>query len=283
MAVNPDQNTNLRFTVAERDKFGHGDLSRTLTPPPRIYPHGPKAVPSDRQHGRCNRPRQDQGQGAVHCGRIGSGMTTAPALSPRRDCPAKTVSGTLRTGEKEVKLAQDETWEVLLARANDGDGAAFGQFLRAVTPSLRRIIQRRGDALPPDQHEDILQDVLLAIHLKRHTWRRQEPVRPWLYALARYKVVDAFRRRGASVTLPIEDFIEVLPEDTASLPLAARDADVMLAQIDARSALLVRAVALDGKTTEEAGAMLGLTAGTARVALHRAMRRLTDVAERMLK
>lgn len=33
MAVNPDQNTNLRFTVAERDKFGHGDLSRTLNPP----------------------------------------------------------------------------------------------------------------------------------------------------------------------------------------------------------------------------------------------------------
>ena len=108
------------------------------------------------------------------------------------------------------------------------------------------------EALPADQHEDILQEVLLAIHLKRQTWRRDAPVRPWLYALARYKVVDAFRRRGARVTLPIEDFADVLPEEHAAQPLSARDADVMLGLIDTRSASLVRAVALDGKMIDAA-------------------------------
>ena len=183
----------------------------------------------------------------------------------------------------EGRLQQDEVWETLLARANDGDGAAFARFLHAVTPSLRAVIRRRGDGLPPDQHEDILQEVLLAIHLKRGTWRRDAPVRPWLYALARYKVVDAFRRRGTSVTLPIEDFAEVLPEENAGVPLSERDADVMLGLIDVRSALLVRAVALDGKTAEEAGETVGMTPGAARVALHRAMRRLSGLAERMMK
>lgn len=183
----------------------------------------------------------------------------------------------------EGKLPQDDTWEFLLARANDGDGAAFARFLTAVTPSLRAVIRRRGDGLPADQHEDILQEVLLAIHLKRRTWRQGAPLRPWLYALARYKVVDAFRRRGAAVNLPIEDFADVLPEENAVTPLVTRDADVMLAQIDTRSAQLVRAVALEGKSAEEAGETLGLNAGAARVALHRAMRRLTLVAERMLK
>lgn len=182
----------------------------------------------------------------------------------------------------EGKLRQDDAWEILLARANDGDGAAFARFLTAVTPTLRAVIRRRGEALPHDQHEDVLQEVLLAIHLKRQTWRRGEPVRPWLYALARYKVVDAFRRRGAAVNLPIEDFAEVLPGEEAAPPLAARDAEVMLARIDGRSAHLVRAVALEGKSAEEAGETLGLTAGAARVALHRAMRRLAEVAERML-
>jgi RNA polymerase sigma-70 factor (ECF subfamily) len=180
-------------------------------------------------------------------------------------------------------LQQDDAWEILLARANDGDGAAFARFLTAVTPTLRAIIRRRGEALPPDQHEDVLQEVLLAIHLKRQTWRRGEPLRPWLYALARYKVVDAFRRRGATLTLPIEDFADLLPEENAATPLATRDAEVMLAQIDNRSAHLVRAVALEGKSAEEAGRTLGLTGGAARVALHRAMRRLSDAAERMLK
>lgn len=210
-------------------------------------------------------------------------MTTAFALSPSRDCAVLSASVRVVPAGMEGQLRQDEAWEVLLARANDGDGAAFARFLQAVTPTLRAVIRRRGDGLPPDQHEDILQEVLLAIHLKRQTWRRDAPVRPWLYAVARYKVVDAFRRRGASMTLPIEDFAEVLPEENVAVPLSERDTEVMLGMIDARSALLVRAVALDGKTAEEAGETVGLTAGAARVALHRAMRRLSGLAERMMK
>ncbi len=210
-------------------------------------------------------------------------MTTAFALSPSRDCAVLSASVRVVPAGMEGQLRQDEAWEVLLARANDGDGAAFARFLHAVTPTLRAVIRRRGDGLPPDQHEDILQEVLLAIHLKRQTWRRDAPVRPWLYAVARYKVVDAFRRRGASMTLPIEDFAEVLPEENVAVPLSERDTEVMLGMIDARSARLVRAVALDGKTAEEAGETVGLTAGAARVALHRAMRRLSGLAERMMK
>lgn len=210
-------------------------------------------------------------------------MTAALAFTPSCDWAARSGSVRLMQPRVEVRLQQDKLWETLLARANDGDGAAFARFLGTVTPTLRAVIRRRGEALPADQHEDILQDVLLAIHLKRQTWRRDAPVRPWLYALARYKVVDAFRKRGASINLPIEDFADVLHEENAATPLSTRDADVMLGLIDARSASLVRAVALDGKSAEEAGETVGLTAAAARVALHRAMRRLSDVAERMMK
>lgn len=210
-------------------------------------------------------------------------MTAAFTLSPSRDCAVRSASVKVMPSGMEGRLQEDEAWEVLLARANDGDGAAFALFLHAVTPTLRAVIGRRGDGLPPDQHEDILQEVLLAIHLKRQTWRRDAPVRPWLYAVARYKVVDAFRRRGASMTLPIEDFAEELPEENVAAPLSGRDAEVMLGMIDARSARLVRAVALDGKTAEEAGETFGMSAGAARVALHRAMRRLSGLAERMMK
>jgi RNA polymerase sigma factor (sigma-70 family) len=210
-------------------------------------------------------------------------MTISLSVSPRRECVSLSGSARLAEPRGVSRLKQEDTLESLLARANDGDGAAFVRFLIAVTPTLRSVIRRRGEALPADQHEDVLQEVLLAIHLKRQTWRRGDPLRPWLYALARYKVVDAFRRRGAAVNLPIEDFADVLPEENAVAPMVSRDTDVMLAQIDSRSARLVRAVALEGKSAEEAGLVLGLNASAARVALHRAMRRLTDAAERMLK
>jgi len=85
------------------------------------------------------------------------------------------------------------------------------------------------------------------------------------------------------VNLPIEDFADILPEEHGVTPLSGRDAEVMLGMIDARSASLVRAIALDGKTAEEAGATVGMTASAARVALHRAMRQLSGFAERMMK
>lgn len=209
-------------------------------------------------------------------------MTAAPVLLRGGGCAARVAPARLAViAVGEARLQEQETWETLLTRANNGDGAAFARFLRLVTPTLRAVIRRRGATLPDDQHEDILQEVLLAIHLKRGTWRPDLPVRPWLYALARYKVVDAFRRRGAAVHLPIEDFSEALPQDRADEPLSARDADRMLGLIDARSAALVRAVALEGESAEAAGQAVGLSAGAARVALHRALKRLAEIAGRM--
>lgn len=210
-------------------------------------------------------------------------MVTSMALSPRLAESGSPAPLRRAAVKKESRLQQDDTWETLLTRANDGDGAAFARFLQAVTPTLRAVIRRRGQGLPPDQHEDVLQEVLLAIHLKRQTWRQGTPVRPWLYALARYKVVDAFRRRGAAVNLPIEDFADLLPQEATAAPLSHRDAEAMLGLIDDRSAMLVRAVALDGQSAEQAGQAMGLSPGAARVALHRAMRRLSAFAERMMK
>jgi RNA polymerase sigma factor (sigma-70 family) len=170
------------------------------------------------------------------------------------------------------------TWEALLLAANAGDARAFARFLVVVTPILRGIVRSRGDFLPPDQHEDVVQEVLLTIHLKRHTWRSDSPVRPWLYAITRHKVTDAFRRRGKSVTLPIEDFLDVIETDGAPDPTAAHDTERLLAQIDRRSAEIVRAISLTGESSDEVARRLAMTDGAVRVVLHRAMRRLADFA-----
>lgn len=191
----------------------------------------------------------------------------------------KTCAATVLAREQILQPLTE--WEELLAAANAGDGRAFARFLVAVTPAIRTVVRARGRSLPPDQHEDIVQEVLLAIHLKRMTWETGTPVRPWLYAVARYKVVDAFRRRGRAVQVPIEDFAEVLEGDPAPEPLAERDAAHLLGQIDQRSAEIVRAISLEGESSGEVGARLSMTEGAVRVAFHRAMKRLSALGRRM--
>ncbi len=180
-----------------------------------------------------------------------------------------------------------EPWEALLAAANAGDGRAFARFLHGVTPTIRQVVRARAGSLPHDRQEDVVQDVLIAIHLKRHTWHPGAPVRPWINAIARYKAIDALRRGAARpVHLPIDDAVHVCGGPGADAAAQGPDApgdgalDALLARIDDRSARLVRAVALDGETAESAGARLGLRAGAARVALHRAIRKLTALHRR---
>lgn len=165
-------------------------------------------------------------------------------------------------------------WSVLLRAANAGDARAYGRFLQQVTPVLRGIVRARGAALGPETCEDVVQEVLLAIHTKRQSWREDAPVAPWLYAIARHKVVDAFRARGQRIWLPIEDFAGHLPAEPEGDPTARHDVDRLIGRLDPRAAGIVRAVGIEGESMAETGARLGLSEGAVRVALHRALRRL---------
>jgi len=175
---------------------------------------------------------------------------------------------------------QETEWASMLRAANGGDGRAYARFLRAVTPVLRGIVRARAGRMQADAVEDIVQEVLLAIHQKRHTWRDDDPLRPWLFAITRYKVVDAFRARGSMVHLPLEDFVDVLVAQTGTDPTAHRDMMAVIGHLDPRSAAIVTAVGIDGANIAETGRQMDMTAGAVRVALHRAMKRLAELRER---
>src|ERR1700710_3342846 len=104
-----------------------------------------------------------------------------------------------------------------------GDAAAYHRLLRAVTPVLRagarRGLARAGQ--PIDQSEDIVQEILLAVHLKRHTWDVDAPFAPWLFAIARNKLIDTLRRRGRRIFVNIDDFADTLPSEPAADTLPA--------------------------------------------------------------
>ncbi|MBU3030785.1 sigma-70 family RNA polymerase sigma factor [Paracoccus sp. XHP0099] len=148
-----------------------------------------------------------------------------------------------------------------------------------MAPVLRGLIRARAGGMDDGWCEDVVQETLMAIHLKRATWDSDQPLRPWVYAIARHKLVDAFRRRGRAVHLPVEDFAETLEAAPEPDGIERRDAATLIDRLPARDAALLRCLALEERGQAECGARLGLSPGALRVALHRALQRLARLRQ----
>src|SRR6195952_1245877 len=175
-----------------------------------------------------------------------------------------------------VREREDE-WTGLMRSAISGDSAAYHRLLKAVTPVLRAAA-RRGLARagqPVDQSEDIVQDILLAVHLKRHTWDANAPFAPWLFAIARNKLIDALRRRGRRVFVNIDDFSETIPSEAAEETVPAREVAAHLEALPARQREVLQSIAVDSASIKATAAKLSMSEGAVRVALHRGLANLT--------
>jgi RNA polymerase sigma-70 factor, ECF subfamily len=172
---------------------------------------------------------------------------------------------------------RDDEWTGLMRSAIAGDNAAYHRLLRAVTPVLRAAA-RRGLARagqPVDQSEDIVQDILLAVHLKRHTWDVTAPFAPWLFAIARNKLIDALRRRGRRIFVDIDDFAETLPGEAPAETVPAGEVAAKLQTLPARQREVLQSIAVDSASIKDTAAKFSMSEGAVRVALHRALASLT--------
>lgn len=156
-----------------------------------------------------------------------------------------------------------------------GDAPAYESLLSDLAVALRRTVRAlmaragRGNA----DVEDIVQEALLAVHLKRGTWNPAKPFAPWVNAIVRYKVVDALRRQKVRLHEQIEDIAEAVAAP-AEEEGAAGDVERLLVHLDARQQRIVRASSIEGRSMAEIAAELGMTGGAVRVALHRALKKL---------
>jgi RNA polymerase sigma-70 factor (ECF subfamily) len=157
-----------------------------------------------------------------------------------------------------------------------GDAAAYRRFLVSVTPHLRAMARRRCRTVGVSEGdvEDIVQEVLLAIHLKRGTWDPSRPLGPWIAAIVRNKLIDALRRRGRHVTVPIDDVIDTLGADDHTDGASSGEIDGLLAQLKAQQREIVKSISINGKSVRETADRLRMTEGAVRVALHRAIKTL---------
>ncbi|WP_068076834.1 sigma-70 family RNA polymerase sigma factor [Novosphingobium lentum] len=170
----------------------------------------------------------------------------------------------MRASEDQLK-----TWMV---EGLDGNAASHAALLRALVPVLRAFYRRRvgdGDAI-----EDIVQETLIAVHTRRISYDRERVFSAWLFAIARYKMIDHFRRTRQ--TCPIEDVEDILFaagfEDEAN---ARMDVDQLLAALPEKQARAIRETRIDGHSVADAARTAGISESDVKISVHRGLKALS--------
>lgn len=171
---------------------------------------------------------------------------------------------------------REAEWAVWMRAAIGGDERSYRQLLEALAPRLRTTARQRllrtgcGDG----DVEDVVQETMLAIHLKRHTWRVTEPIGPWIAAITRNKLIDVLRRRGRRAELPLDEVLEATLQADAEESGVSIDVTRVLADLGERQRNIIQLVSIEGHSARDAAQRLGITEGALRVALHRSLRAL---------
>jgi RNA polymerase sigma-70 factor (ECF subfamily) len=163
--------------------------------------------------------------------------------------------------------------KALMVATQAGDRSAQTRLLMLLAGHLRAYFVRRltGD---PGQAEDLVQETLLAIHMKRATYDPKQAFTPWAYAIARYKLIDFIRRSGGRRAVALEDAGDLLAEENPEEGAVRRDVTNLLNRLPARQRALMRDVKLQGLSMEEAADRAGMSVTAAKVSVHRGMKRL---------
>lgn len=163
----------------------------------------------------------------------------------------------------------------LWMRAQSGDEAAYAQALHRIARRLRGYLRRRMQSLP-DEVEDLVQETLLALHLQRGTYDPTLPVSAWVFAIARHKLIDLWRRRGRRDDLheAIDDVDETALAAAPDDGSAQRDLAKLLCELPEAQRQAILLTKVEGLSVAEASLRTGASESAIKVQVHRGLKRL---------
>ena len=165
-------------------------------------------------------------------------------------------------------------WDLLMAAAQRGDASAYRRLLSEVAVWLRAYHRRR---LPSAMIDDAIQETLIAVHVKRHTYDPGRPFRVWLAAIARYKWIDMIRSLHANSTELLDK--DIAEPDHEEATMSALSLERLLAALKPAQSQVIRLVKLQGFSIEEAAKVTGQSATLVKVNIHRGLKRLTSLLQ----
>ncbi len=172
-------------------------------------------------------------------------------------------------------MVVDEQCRTWMREALAGDTTAYRQLLEAIGPWLRALHAQHCSSADAD---DLMQETLLAIHQKRHTYDPAQPFMPWAAAIARYKRIDFYRHRQRLRETDLADDV-AMPTQTQNQALTGENreqVEKLLAALPREQSQVIRAVKLEGLSVQEAAVKLSRSLSWVKVNVHRGLKTLAQ-------
>jgi RNA polymerase sigma-70 factor (ECF subfamily) len=193
---------------------------------------------------------------------------------------------TIRAGASSASEATDEgvsntelELHDLMVRGLAGDAGAHRRLLECLGGLFRTFFRGRMRADDASQIEDLVQETLIAIHTRRDTYDAAQPLRAWVYAIARYKLIDHLRRKKTTgVAIPVDEVTSLFSSDETNTVDAVHDVTALLDQLPAKQRAAIRLVKLEELSIREAAARTGMSESDVKISIHRGMKKLSALA-----
>ena len=168
-------------------------------------------------------------------------------------------------------------------KAKAGDAISYSLLLHELSRHLRSFLKRRLQTRSHDV-EDLVQEVLLAVHQKRHTYQSDQPLTAWVYAIARYKLIDHLREyaRRESQHEDIDDWQDELwGYDPSQASDSKGMLTSMLSELPDKQRLPIELTKREGRSVAESALLTGQSEASIKVNIHRGLKDLKELAKKL--
>ncbi len=179
--------------------------------------------------------------------------------------------------ESDWAHAFEQTLKPIWLAALAGDTRAYEEALTLIAKRLRGYFAQRLSARGADV-EDLVQETLMAVHLKRATYDDQYPVTAWVLGIGKYKLVDYWRAYGRTDARN-DDIEQTDPQALAADQAdghSSHDLKRLLQTLPSAQRQAIELTKLQGFSVLEVAKQLGLSESVIKVNVHRGLKRLAS-------
>lgn len=169
----------------------------------------------------------------------------------------------------------------LMRQSLNGDQRAYAQLLQETSRFLRPFLAKRLSFT--NEVDDLLQEILLSIHKARHTYDGNRPYKPWVYAIAKFRLRDYLRAHYSDQLHHADDLSEMenyLHENVTESAISYESISGEVEKLPQKQATILQLMHQEGYTAKEVAEKLGMNESAVKVAAHRAYKILREKLEK---